>query len=105
MGFSRQEHWSELPFPPPGDLPNPGIEPESPVFPALQADGLPLSHQGGLCKWKTGVKTVLTRPGMVWQALPSSGSGGMSAPGAWETELGRHHTHTERSGACQGLRT
>ena len=27
MGFSRQEHWSRLPFPPPGDLPNPGIEP------------------------------------------------------------------------------
>ena len=26
MGFSRQEYWSELPFPPPGDLPNPGIE-------------------------------------------------------------------------------
>ena len=54
MGFSRQEHWSELPFPPPGDLPNPGIEPESPVSPALQAGGLPLSRQGGLCKWKTG---------------------------------------------------
>ena len=35
MGFSRQEEWSELPFPPPGDLLNPGIEPESPVL----ADG------------------------------------------------------------------
>jgi len=30
MGFSRQEYWSGLPFPPPGNLPNPGIEPESP---------------------------------------------------------------------------
>ena len=30
MGFSWQEHWSGLPFPPPGDLPNPGIEPWSP---------------------------------------------------------------------------
>ena len=29
MGFSRQEHWSGLPFPSPGDLPNPGIEPGS----------------------------------------------------------------------------
>ena len=38
MGFSRQEYWSELPFPSPGDLPNPGIEPGSP---ALQADSLP----------------------------------------------------------------
>ena len=32
MGFSRQEHWSGLPFPPPGDPPNPGIEPCSHVF-------------------------------------------------------------------------
>ena len=35
MEFSRQEYWSGLPLPPPGDLPNPGIEPESPVAPAL----------------------------------------------------------------------
>ena len=34
-GFSRQEYWSELPFPPPGELPGPGIKPESPVSPAL----------------------------------------------------------------------
>ena len=39
MGFSRQEYWSGLPFPPPGDLPNPGIEPESPTSPAV-AGGL-----------------------------------------------------------------
>ena len=38
-----QEYWSELPFPSPGDLPDPGIEPASPV---LQADSLPLSHLG-----------------------------------------------------------
>ena len=38
MGFSRQEYWSGLPFPSPGDLPNPGIELRSPV---LQADALP----------------------------------------------------------------
>ena len=37
-GFSRQEYWSGLPFPFPGDLPNPGIEPTSP---ALQTDALP----------------------------------------------------------------
>ena len=37
MGFSRQEYWSGLPFLSPGDLPNPGIEPGSPVF---QADAL-----------------------------------------------------------------
>ena len=38
MGFSRQEYWSGLPFPSPGDLPNPGIEAGSP---ALQTDALP----------------------------------------------------------------
>ena len=37
IGFSRQEYWSGLPFPSPGDLPNLGIEPRSP---ALQADAL-----------------------------------------------------------------
>ena len=35
MGLSRQEDWSELPFPPTGDLPNPGIVPKSPMSPAL----------------------------------------------------------------------
>ena len=43
MGFSRQEYWSGLPFPPPGDLPNPGTEPR---FPALQADSLPTELGG-----------------------------------------------------------
>ena len=38
MEFSRQEYWGGLPFPSPGDLPNPGIEPGSP---ALQVDSLP----------------------------------------------------------------
>ena len=38
VGFSRHEYWNGLPFPSPGDLPNPGIEPGSP---ALQADSLP----------------------------------------------------------------
>ena len=35
MGFSRQEYWSKLPFPPPGDLPDPGTEPMSLMSPAL----------------------------------------------------------------------
>ena len=33
--FSRQEYWSGLPYPPPGDLPDPGMEPKSPMSPAL----------------------------------------------------------------------
>ena len=43
MGFSRQEYWSGVPFPFPGDLPDPGIEPRSP---ALQADALPSDPPG-----------------------------------------------------------
>ena len=46
--FYRQEYWSGLPCSPPGDLPDPGMEP---VSPALQADSLPLSHRGS-----TGLK-------------------------------------------------
>ena len=38
MGLFRQEYWSGLPFPSPGDLPDPGIEAMSPVSPALQAE-------------------------------------------------------------------
>ena len=49
MGFSRQEYWSGLPFPSPGDLPNSEIELRSP---ALRADSYHLSHQGSpLKKW------------------------------------------------------
>ena len=48
MGFSRQEYWSGLPCPPPGDLPNPGMEPTSPESPGLQVNFLPLCYQGSL---------------------------------------------------------
>ena len=42
MRFPRQEHWNGLSCPSPGDLPDPGIKPVSPVSPALQADSLPI---------------------------------------------------------------
>ena len=45
MGFSWQEHWSGLPFPSPGDLPNPGIEPRAPT---LQVDSWPSSSREAL---------------------------------------------------------
>ena len=51
MEFSRQEYWSGLPFPSPGDLPNPGIEPGSP---ALQADSSPSEPQ----KVRSALQTV-----------------------------------------------
>ena len=48
MRFSRQEYWNGLPFPSPGDLPDPGIEPGSPMF---QADPLP-SEPSGQREWQ-----------------------------------------------------
>ena len=52
MEFSRQEYWSELPFPSLGDLPGPGIKPRSP---ALQADSLPSKQPGSLRKYYSAI--------------------------------------------------
>ena len=63
--FSRQEYWSGLPFPTPGDRPVP--ESASPVSPALQADSLPTELSGKLFKWlflfllKDYIKCYMTR--------------------------------------------
>ena len=75
MGFSRQEYWSGLPFPPPGDLPDPGIEPASPVSPALQADSFPLNHWGspfiwcGLMYTHTHTPFQILFPCRLWQNI------------------------------------
>ena len=68
MGFPRQEYWSGLPFPPPGDLPDSWIEPISPLSPALQVDSLPadlsgkpqISQMPGYCnfKWKQEISDL-----------------------------------------------
>ena len=50
MGFSRQEHWSWLPCPPPGELPHPGVEHASSVSSALQADSSPSESSGKALK-------------------------------------------------------
>ena len=57
MGLSRQEYWSGLSFPPPGDFPDPGIKPVSAASLALQEDSLPLSYQGN----QFGIKNVEIR--------------------------------------------
>ena len=63
MGFSRQECWSGLPFPSPGDLPNPGIELGSP---ALQTDALPSEPPGKPNRDRSGqfgsISTCISRP-------------------------------------------
>ena len=46
MGLSWQEYWSGLPFPPPGDLLDPGIKPMYPLAPALAGSSLPLAPPG-----------------------------------------------------------
>ena len=58
MGFSRQEYWSGLPFPSPGDLPDPGIEPGSP---ALEADALTSEPPGKPVNTQGDVKTKYVR--------------------------------------------
>ena len=68
-GFSRQRYQSGLPFPLPGDLPNPGIEPESPI---LQADTLPSEPPGKLCV--TNVKRNVTKGTTL--STPNQGPGG-----------------------------
>ena len=60
MGFSRQEHWSGLPCPPPRDLPDPETEPRSPV---LQADSLPFEPQGKVNRHNCSNKALFTKTG------------------------------------------
>ena len=57
MGFSRQEYWRGLPFPSPGDLPDPGIKPRSP---ALQADALPSEPPGKPYSFRIWTNFVVT---------------------------------------------
>ena len=61
MGFSRQEYWSGLPCPPPGDLPDPGIEPEFPVAPTLQVDSVPLNHWGSPSLFSASFKWAIKK--------------------------------------------
>ena len=85
LGFSRQEYWSGLPCPPPGDLPNPGIEPTSPASSALQVDSLPLSHQGSpaeMCGY--GVKYSFS-------LFPLSAGGGICCANDVLTLQSNHH--------------
>ena len=66
MEFSRPEYWSGQPFPSPGDLPNPGIEPRAP---ALQADSLPAEPQGKTLEHVDGSK-ISPHVSLDWGKLP-----------------------------------
>ena len=56
--FLRQEYWSQLPFPPPGDLPYPGMEPQSPVSLALASRFFTAVHLGSPKETMFGINLV-----------------------------------------------
>ena len=70
VGFSRQEHRSGLPCPPPRDLPNQGIKPESPASPVLQVDSLPMSHQEATWQPDTWLLEEELLKGKTFQTCP-----------------------------------
>ena len=58
LGFSRQEYWSGSLCPPPGDLPDIGMEPTSPMSPALQVVSALLTHQVSPCREDLTLKLI-----------------------------------------------
>ena len=81
-GFSRQEHWSGLPFPSPGDLPNPEIKPTSPAW---QVDSLPLGHPRSPQRVTDGLFQVVN----IHQPVPSPARNGTSCIpwlAVWQSE-------------------
>ena len=91
-GFSRQEYWSGLPFPSPGDFPNPGIEPWSPE---LQADSLPSKPPGKSSTKQEPKKDQLPREPMAWR-LKTCGAELILTP-AFNQAVGLPRCHP-----CQG---
>ena len=89
MGFSRQEYRSGLPFPSPGDLPDPGFEPGSP---ALQADTLPSEPPG-----KIFLCLVCAKPCLKVQFICSVGSDSLQPHGL---QHARHPCPSPTPGAC-----
>ena len=82
MGFSRQEYWNGLPFSAPGDLPNPGSEPSSPVSPALACEFFTTEPPGKPSVQYTNEKTeagALTLAGL--HLRPCPGSQALPGPG------------------------
>ena len=77
MGISRQEYWSGLPFPPPGDLPNSGIKPETPLSPALAAGFFTTEPQMplGTRRWLVLFKSYLRGPSVWYWDFPAGSDG------------------------------
>ena len=80
-GFSRQEYWVGLPFPSPGDLPNPGIKPGSP---ALQADSLPSEPT-----WKPlFLVRIMFMAMRRWEGQKLGSGGVLAGPSLWVAVIG-----------------
>ena len=86
MGFSRREYWSGLPFPSPGDLPDPGVKPRSPT---LQADSLPSEPPGKPQhkSWQTCVRGSVGSwagsPQQLYGQMPEMPAGSICPPTSW----------------------
>ena len=87
MEFTRSEYWSGQPFPSPGDLPNPGIEPRSP---ALQADSLPAEPQGKPNYSELPLNFAITTLQKLEQEISTFCSISSSAEQRWEREIMRN---------------
>ena len=86
VGFSRQEYWSGLPCLPPGDLPDPGIEPESGILLHWQAGSLPLAPPGKPYGIRNHVINISAVIGGHWDV-----KWGVSPSGKWTcSELNGH---------------
>ena len=81
MGFSRQEYWSRWPFSSPRDLPDPGIKAGSL---ALQADSLPLSHQGSHPSLQQDKRKWSRHLSSLYTAWSQSSHGGHCFQGRWQ---------------------
>ena len=84
IGFSRQEYWSGLPFPSPGALSDPGIEPR---FPALQADSLPSEPPRKKTKVRANWLLRDSPAGPVPLRLCTSKAGGVGSIPGWGTKI------------------
>ena len=108
--FFRQECWSGLSCPSPEDLPNPGIEPMSPVAPALQVDSLPLSCKtepnNAICNYMDGPGDDYTK----WSKSERQISHGVACMWNLKYDTNEHiyeqkqtHRHKEQACSCQGV--
>ena len=69
LEFSRQGYWSGLPFPPPRDLPDPGIKPESPAFPALVGGFFTTQHWKALILYYSALSLLCFLLIVSWQTV------------------------------------